>query len=663
VFKLQPEDITRYQFLSQLKMSPSGKWGVFTASRANLVSNGYDTDLWTLDTATEQVAQLTNGHGPKSFCFLNDDTVCFTAPGTDEDRARAKRGERITVVCTMPAAGGEAEILCRIPLKNAAIEALAGNRLLVSSFYDNRRPDFEAMPEEERKTALEAYALESEWEVCTESPFRRDSRGMVDGKRTRLFVYDLANGTLTPITETWFDTLTYRVNREGTKIAIVGELFQGRMARMKGVYLYDVNAGTLQELLPDKGYQVSSVEFMGEKVMACAIPWDGFGRFPNHDLYQLDPATGEAKSVYRHTEEDNGFKGVSDSRFRGGYTMYTTEDRFNYITSYDNNCGINVWKEDGTVTRITPREFVAEFMGYGSGKLFACGFYEGRPQELYVVENGGVRCITTFGEQVLSIYSYIRPELTSFINKDGVRIDGFVIYPAGYEKGKKYPGVLEIHGGPRATYTDAYIHEMQMLSSNGYFVFYCNPRGSASRGEAFSAPVPKEGTLDYEDIMEFTDHVLEKYPDVDGERLGVTGGSFGGFMTNWIIGHTDRFKAAASCRSISNNISMYGVSDESSWGRRVCPWDEENLAAVWDGSPLKYWRNVKTPTVFLQSHEDYRCPMAEAVQMYTALQILGVDTKLCMFHGDSHELSRSGHPRNRVRRLREIMGWMDKYLK
>lgn len=661
MIKLRPEDITRYQFLSQLKMSPSGRHGVFSVSRANLTTNGYDNQLWTLDAQTEAVQALDGTQGAKSFCFLNDETICFTAEGTVEDKARVRRGELLSVVYTIPVSGGEAKILCRIPLRNVSVEALAGNRLLLSSFYDNRRPDFESLPEDEKNAKLAQYALESEWEVCTESPFRRDSRGMVDGKRTRMFIYDLQTGALSPITEPWFDTLSFRVNREGTKVAIIGELFQGRMARMKGVYLYDVEKNTMQELLPDKGYQVSCVEFMNGSVMCSAIPWDGFGRFPNHDLYRLDPATGEARSVYQHTAEDNGFKGVSDARLRGGYTMYTDGDQFHYITSYDNNCGINVWREDGSVTRITPRSFVAEFMACGCGKLFACGFEEGRPQELYVVEDGSVRRITSFNTNFLSEYTYIRPELTSFINKDGVRIDGFVIYPANYEKGKKYPGVLEIHGGPRATYTDAYIHEMQMLSSNGYFVFFCNPRGSASRGETFSAPVPKEGTLDYEDIMEFTDHVLEICPDLDASRLGVTGGSFGGFMTNWIIGHTDRFRAAASCRSISNNISVYGVSDESSWGRRLCPWD--NVEEVWDGSPLKYWRNVKTPTIFLQSHEDYRCPMEEATQMYTALQILGVDTKLCMFHGDSHELSRSGHPRNRVRRLREIMGWMDRYLK
>ncbi len=661
MIRLKPEDITRYRFLSSMRMSPSGKTGALLVSQANLQTNGYDAQIWKLDTATEKLEQLTCGGAPRSYCFMDDDTILFTGPGTQEDRERAKRGELLTVISSVPVAGGEERIVCRVPLKNAAIEKLCGDWLLLSSFHDNSRPDFEAMPEAEKNEALRKYALESEWEVCDESPFWRDSRGIVNKKRTRLFLYGLKTGELKPLTDPWFDVLTYRVNRDGSKVAVVGERFIRRMDRMKGVYLYDVETGTRQELLPEKGYQVSSVEFVGDKVMACAIPWDGYGRFPNHDLYQLDPATGEAKSVYQHTAEDNGFKGVSDSRLKGGYTMYADGAALNYITSYDNNTGINVWREGETVRRITPRDFVAEFMAVGGGKLFAVGFAEGRPQELYVVEENKVRRISGFQDQVLSVYTPIRPELTSFINRDGVRIDGFVIYPAGYEKGKKYPGVLEIHGGPRAAYTDAYVHEMQMLSSNGYFVFFCNPRGSASRGEAFSAPLPKEGTLDYEDIMAFTDHVLEKYPDIDGDRLGVTGGSFGGFMTNWIIGHTTRFKAAASCRSIANKTSQYGVADESNWGSRACPWDD--VEAAWEGSPLKYYRNIKTPTVFLQSYEDYRCPLCEAVQMYTALQILGVETRLCMFHGDSHELSRSGHPRNRVRRLREIMAWMDGHLK
>ena len=139
MIKLRPEDITRYQFLSQLKMSPSGRHGVFSVSRANLTTNGYDNQLWTLDAQTEAVQALDGTQGAKAFCFLNDETICFTAEGTVEDKARVRRGELLSVVYTIPVSGGEAKILCRIPLRNVSVEALAGNRLLLSSFYDNRR--------------------------------------------------------------------------------------------------------------------------------------------------------------------------------------------------------------------------------------------------------------------------------------------------------------------------------------------------------------------------------------------------------------------------------------------------------------------------------------------------------------------------------------------
>ncbi len=658
--KLRPEDLTRYQFLTAMKMSPAGKSAVLRTSRADPETNGYDTALWRVDTAGEQIERVTDKN-PQSWCFMDEDTVLFTAPGTEEDRERVRRGELLTVVYAVPVQGGEEKILFRVPLKNAAIERLGRGRVLLSTFHDNSRPDFEAMPEAERRAALAEYALESEWEVCDESPFRRDGKGIVEKKRTRLFVYDCNTGELKPLTDPWFDTLTYRVNRDGSKVAVVGERFIRRMDRMKGVYLYDLEQDTVQELLPDKGYQVSDVEFVGDQVMACAVAWNGFGPFPNHDLYRLDPAAGTAAVVHRHLAEDNGFKNGSDCRLNGGHTMVSCGDTLYYITSYDNSTGINVWRAGEEVRRITSVGFNPEFIAASEQKLLAVGFADGMPQELYCVERDGVRKLSEFNREILSVYAPVRPRLTSFINKDGVRIDGFVIYPAGYEEGKKYPGILEIHGGPRSAYGDSYYHEMQMFSSNGYFVFFCNPRGSSSRGEDFAALGDRRGTIDFEDIMAFTDHVIGTCPGLDGERLGVTGVSYGGFMTNWIIGHTTRFKAAVPCCSIVNNLSIFGDSDENNWGSVIAPWD--NPQKGWDGSPLKYFRAVTTPTMFVQTFEDYRCPLSEAVQFHTALQITGVETRLCLFRGDSHCLSRLGHPRNRIRRLGVILDWMDRHLK
>ena len=256
-----------------------------------------------------------------------------------------------------------------------------------------------------------------------------------------------------------------------------------------------------------------------------------------------------------------------------------------------------------------------------------------------------------------------KPE--EIVLKKKMPVYGWVLKPINYDPKKKYPAILDIHGGPRCAYGPIYMHEMQVWASEGYFVFFCNPRGSDGRGNAFGDLRGKYGKIDYEDLMDFTDLVLKEYPNIDKERLGVTGGSYGGYMTNWIIGHTDRFKAAASQRSISNwitevTVSDYGIDFPIEMEFKDVRHCEKEL---WDISPLKYVNNVKTPILFIHSREDYRCTLPEALQFYTPIRINGIDTKLVIFKGENHELSRNGKPLHRLRRMNEITDWLNKYLK
>ncbi len=240
-----------------------------------------------------------------------------------------------------------------------------------------------------------------------------------------------------------------------------------------------------------------------------------------------------------------------------------------------------------------------------------------------------------------------------------------MLKPVDFVEGQKYPAILNIHGGPKTVFGTVFFHEMQFWANQGYFVFFCNPRGSDGKGNEFADIRGQYGTIDYDDLMRFTDLVLEEYPAIDQERLGVTGGSYGGFMTNWIIGHTQRFKAAASQRSISNWISMGYTTDIGYYFApdqiAATPWTD--YEKMWYHSPLKYADRVKTPTLFIHSDEDYRCWLPEALQMFTALKYHGVEAKLCMFRGENHELSRSGKPKHRIRRLQEITSWFDRFLK
>ena len=165
--------------------------------------------------------------------------------------------------------------------------------------------------------------------------------------------------------------------------------------------------------------------------------------------------------------------------------------------------------------------------------------------------------------------------------------------------------------------------------------------------------------------MDFTDEVLKRYPQIDASRVCVTGGSYGGYMTNWIVGHTDRYCCAATQRSISNWVSFEGVSDIGPMFTRdqQCAdiYHQTDLEKIWWHSPLKYADDVKTPTLFIHSDQDYRCPFEQGIQFFTALKTRGVETRMCVFHGENHELSRSGMPEHRIRRLNEITGWFEKH--
>ncbi|RZM12838.1 acylaminoacyl-peptidase [Lactobacillus delbrueckii] len=300
----------------------------------------------------------------------------------------------------------------------------------------------------------------------------------------------------------------------------------------------------------------------------------------------------------------------------------------------------------------------------GEGEFFLEAAFANELLEFYLVKNGQVKKLSSYNDQALAGKYVAKVNEVEYESiEDGIQ-HGWVLLPKDYQAGKKYPAILDVHGGPRATYSKAFFHEMQVWAGAGYFVFFCNIHGSNGQGNQYGDLRGRYGTVDYEDLMKFTDAVLAAYPDIDQTRLGITGGSYGGFMTNWVIGHTDRFKAAASQRSISNWLSFEHMSDIAPefCVDQVGASEDDNPEKVWLYSPLKYVKNVKTPTLFLNSDEDYRCPVEEGMQMFHALMSHGVESRMVVFHGENHELSRSGRPKNRLSRLQEIQTWFDGHL-
>ncbi len=288
-----------------------------------------------------------------------------------------------------------------------------------------------------------------------------------------------------------------------------------------------------------------------------------------------------------------------------------------------------------------------------------------QPTELFIagVDGSDERRLTGFNDALNAEIAWPEAERFTYESVGGLEIEAWLQYPHGYREGERYPLVLYIHGGPHSAYGEGWFDEFHNLTGAGMFVLYTNPRGSAGYGADFTYSTRgRWGMEDYEDLMKAVDIVIER-PDVDPERLGVTGGSYGGFMTAWITTKTDRFKAAQADRMISNWFSWYGTSEAQGltefefYGK---PW--ENWDLYEDLSPIKYVDDVVTPTLIVQSEEDHRTPMTDAEQWFMALKKQGVPVEFMRYPRSTHDLSRTGEPWLLVDRLGRLRQWFSYWL-
>jgi len=286
--------------------------------------------------------------------------------------------------------------------------------------------------------------------------------------------------------------------------------------------------------------------------------------------------------------------------------------------------------------------------------------------DLYVADLNGrnERKLTNLNEVLWKQLNLADVERFTYKSADDWDVDGFLVKPINWRAGKKYPLILSIHGGPAGQYGVDWYHEFQVYAAKGYAVLFTNPRGSTGYGQKFERGIVNEwGGKDYLDVMNGLDAALKRYPWIDQDRMGVTGGSYGGFMTNWIVGHTDRFKAAVTLRSVVNFISDEGTRD-GAYGHTPDFGGDlfERFDSYWDRSPLKYAKNVKTPTLILHSDNDFRVPLEQGEQWFRALKHFGVTTEIVMFPRENHNLTRTGEPKHLVESLNWQLYWFDRFL-
>ncbi len=660
--KIEIETLLEYKFLSSPTISPDGKHTAFVVCQADIKENTYPASIYLLDNDTKAVKKLTAKGSVSNLSWLSDTTLVFSSVRDEKIKEKVKSGEEITCYYYIDITGGEAQLFEKTQLLSGKLTDIGEGKFVTTAIYDINRPNLEGKSDSERKEILKEYK-ERGYTVFEEVPFWGNGQGVVSRKRNRIYIYDKNSKTYEAITPALFGVSQYDV--KNGKILYSGVEYDDIMPIKDGLYIYDIKSKETKCVVEPNINSIRQISIGDNKAVVCMTRGDEFGMNQNADIYVLDLDTLSLELIAKHGMSPVGSNSVnSDALYGGGKSQMLIDNMYYYLTTINNNSCLNsIDLNTGEIERLTSLDDVQSFDIFDD-KVFMVAQEESTLNELYVLHSGEEKKLTSFNAFVESEYSVSKPEALTALNGE-LEIYGYVLKPKDYAKGNSYPAILHIHGGPKTVFSNTFHHEMQMWANDGYFVIYCNPRGSDGRGDEFADIRAKYGSIDYDDIMAFCDKALDTYEDIDKSRVGVTGGSYGGFMTNWIIGHTDRFKCACAQRCISNWTSFEGTTDIGYFFApdQVGASHMEDSQKQWAQSPLKYADNVKTPTLFIHSDEDYRCHMAEALQMFTALKMHDVPSRLCLLKGDNHNLSRGGKPRNRIKRMEEILGWMNKYLK
>ena len=657
--KLELKDFLNYRFLSNVKYAPGGKAAAFVVSNCDEEENCYESRLWLWD---GQLRQLTDLGKEKTFLWEDETHILFPAVRSAREKKRAEAKEQFTSWYRLDITGGEAVHAFTLPFGVSRLEKVPGGWVALGTI-DANSPDYYLMNDEERAGYAKERA-EAGWDVLDEIPFWSNGAGMTNKVRTALF-HIPDDGPISRITEPletvedlalWEGAVYYISQSYHSKLPLTG--CEIRRLDLK------TGKGTVVVACPD--LHLGQMQVVGSQLWLSGTDGERYGINENAWVYSL--SHGNCWLEVLREEEHSMYPIVgSDCRYGGGDVWQTKGGKLYHLTTRGDSSHLYCLDAEGESTPVItkPGSIDCIALEENAEEALLIAMYDGKLQELYAADlaTGAVRQLSDFNEAVLR-EKYVAAYKPLTVQSCGETISGYVLLPKDFDFRKTYPAVLDIHGGPKTVYGPVFYHEMQLWANMGYFVFFCNPKGGDGGGNAFADIRGHYGETDYQNLMDFTDAVLEQYPQIDRKQLCVTGGSYGGFMTNWIIGHTDRFCCAASQRSISNWLSMYGVSDIG-WYFTAdqCAADiYSDPSKLWDLSPLKYAANVKTPTLFIHSDEDYRCPLEQGLQMFTALKERGVSSRMCLFHGENHELSRSGKPKNRIRRLEEITDWFEDHV-
>ncbi len=645
---MTPRDLTRIRLLSDPQVSPDGRTVAFVVTTLSEEKDEYLSNIWLVDGAGGEPRRFTTGPRRDTAPRWSPDgsRLAFVS-----EREAKKKGQ----LYVMPAQGGESARLTDLKNGVSAPEwSPDGTRLaFVARVGGWQEPEVE---EEKRKSRPPR--------VITTLKYRFNGEGFTYDRRPQIFTVAADGGEPRQLTEGDYDHGDSVWSPDGRWIGFTAARHEDRDHDDAGdIWLVSAEGGTPRRLTRSAG-PAGHPAFSpaGDKVAylgRSAI--NAFGK--NIQLFTVGISGGAPACLTTDFDRSCSPLGVRPLWGSDGGTLTLAAEDQGTLGLYRLRPG------GGPPTRIVSGERVVT--GYSTSRDGALVAFTATdplsPAEVFVcaADGSGERQLTDCNREWKREVTLSRPERFRF-ERAGFPIDAWLMKPSGFEAGRRYPLLLNVHGGPHAQYGFPFFDEFQVQAGAGYAVLYTNPRGSQGYGEAFTRAVVGDwGGGDAADVLAGLDEALRRFDWIDPERLGLLGGSYGGFMTSWIVGHSQRFRAACSERAVNSHVTMFGTSDIGHLFNAVelggiLPW--EDMAKYLERSPLTYAKDITTPLLIVHSEDDLRCPIAEAEQLFMVLKTLRRDVTFVRFPDENHELSRSGKPRHRLERFRIILEWFAQHL-